>query len=251
MGARVIRPASISAGLLLILCRPQQLGRRAAAALARLSPTTVAAIERSQDCPTAAVDRLAEALGARLTLGPVGVSPTFWDGAATSTIYYGWTTLLGLLEALYAVVGGAFDLVPRSQSVAARAPPVRAKSQVYGKGQRALTAVAGADGIRQSPYGRGLGAWMVKAREENCRAVQGSSLRSCQRGRTPAGGTAASAGGRYLVAAWAVGVRGRAIPAPFPSAIVAWGATEQQRADIGAAFRDAWYVGAKLHYGNA
>ncbi len=241
--ARVLPPGQHLGARLLILRRQQQLGRRAAAALAGLSPTTVAAIESGQDCQTAAVDRLAEALGARLTLGPVGVFPSFWDGAATSSAYHGWTTPPALLEALYPVVGGAFDLDPCSPVRRGPGAPVRAKVSYTAEDDALSRPWRGRSVFVNPPYGRELRAWMAKARTE------------AETGR--AGLVVALVPARTDTRWWHDHVAGKAdvwllrgrlafgdgsVPAPFPSAVVVWSAQAGHRAALVAAFPDAWHV---------
>ncbi len=243
VGARVLPPGQHLGARLLTLRRRQQLGRRAAAALAGVSPTTVAAIERSQDCQTAAVDRLAEALGARLTLGPAGAPTSFWDGAASSSAYHGWTTPPALLEALYPVVGGAFDLDPCSPVRRGPGAPVRAKVR-YTAGDDALSRPwRGRTVFVNPPYGRELGAWMAKAREEHLSGRAGLIV-ALVPARTDTRWWHESIAGAADV--WML--RGRlsfgdgAMPAPFPSAIVVWGATTATRQGVGQAFPDAWWA---------
>jgi DNA-binding XRE family transcriptional regulator len=76
VGARALPAGQNLGARLLILRRRQRLGRRDAAGLSGLSPTTIAAIESGRDCQTAVVARLAEALGAVLRLGPAGATAT-------------------------------------------------------------------------------------------------------------------------------------------------------------------------------
>ncbi len=196
------------------------------------------------------IARLAEALGAVLRLGPAGATANFWGGAATSSTYHGWTTPPELLEALYPVVGGTFDLDPCSPVRGSPGAPVRAKAR-YTAEDDALSRPWRARTIFVNPpYGRELGAWMAKARDEHLSGRAGLIV-ALVPARTDTRWWHASIAGKADV--WLL--RGRLafgdgrMPAPFPSAVVAWGATERHRADIGVAFGDAWYVGTRLNFG--
>jgi hypothetical protein len=243
VGARALPPGQDIGARLVILRRRQQLGRRAAAGLAGLSPTTVAAVEGGRDCQTAVVVRLAEALGAVLRLGPTGATLSFWGGAATSSNYHGWTTPPEVLEVLYPIVGGSFDLDPCSPVRRGPGAPVRAKARYTAQDDGLSRPWRGRSVFLNPPYGRELGAWMAKARGEHLSGRAGLIV-ALVPARTDTRWWHDSVIGEADV--WLL--KGRlsfgdgTAAAPFPSAIVVWGATDDTRTSLGEAFPDAWHV---------
>jgi DNA-binding XRE family transcriptional regulator len=243
VGARSLPAGEHFGARLMILRKRQDLGRRAVAALADLSPTTVAAIEGGADCHTAAAFRLAEALGARLQLGGVGVSTSFWEGAATSSVHHGWHTPPALLEALYPIVGGMFDLDPCSPVRRGSGAPVRARTRFTAEDDALSRPWRARTVFMNPPYGRQLAVWVAKARGEFLSGRAGLVL-----GLVPArtdtrwwhDSIAGSADLWMLKGRLAFG--DGSVPAPFPSAIVVWSAQTEHRAGLIAAFPDAWHV---------
>jgi DNA-binding XRE family transcriptional regulator len=243
LGARAL-PAGQNVGArLLFLRRRQRLGRRAAAGLAGLSPTTVAAIEGGADCQIAAAVRLAEALGAVLRLGPTGAASSFWGGAATSSAYHGWTTPPEVLEVLYVVVGGEFGLDPCSPVRRGPSAPVRARLRFTSEDDGLGRPWRATSVYMNPPYGRQLGLWMAKARME-AEAGRAGLVIALVPARTDTRWWHDHVAGKADV--WLL--RGRlsfgdgTMAAPFPSAIVAWGATDYARSMLGEALPGAWHV---------
>jgi len=247
VGARALPPGQDLGARLMILRRRQRLGRRAAATLADLSPTTVAAVEGGRDCQTAVIARLAEALGAVLRLGPAGATANFWGGAATSSTYHGWTTPPEVLEALYPIVGGEFGLDPCSPVRRGPGAPVLARLRFTAEDDGLERPWRATSVFMNPPYGRGLGAWMAKARGEHLSGRVGLIV-ALVPARTDTRWWHESVAGAADV--WLL--RGRlafgdgSVPAPFPSAIVAWGASEEDRRGIGEALKGSWHVGAAV-----
>jgi hypothetical protein len=246
VGARALPPGQDIGARLMILRRRQQLGRRAAAGLAGLSPTTVAAVEGGRDCQTAAVVRLSEALGAVLRLGPTGATLSFWGGAATSSNYHGWTTPPEVLEALYPVVGGEFGLDPCSPVRRGPGAPVRARLRFTSEDDGLGRPWRATSVYMNPPYGRQLGLWMAKARME-AEAGRAGLVIALVPARTDTRWWHDHVAGKADV--WLL--RGRlafgdgTMAAPFPSAIVVWSALEQHRLALAAAFPDAWHVAGR------
>ncbi len=243
VGARALPAGQTLGGRLLSMRRRQRLGRRAAAGLAGLSPTTVAAIEGGADCQTAAAVRLAEALGAALRLGPIGAALSFWGGAATSSQYHGWTTPPEVLEVLYLVVGGEFGLDPCSPVRRGPSAPVRARLRFTSEDDGLGRPWRATSIYMNPPYGRQLGLWMAKARME-AEAGRAGLVIALVPARTDTRWWHDHVAGKADV--WLL--RGRlafgdgTMAAPFPSAIVVWSALEEHRLALVAAFPDAWHV---------
>jgi phage N-6-adenine-methyltransferase len=243
IGARGVPQGELLGARLMTLRRRQELSRRAAAALAGLSPTTVAAIEAGRDCYTAAAVRLAEALGASLQLGATGVSISYGEGVATSSVHHGWHTPPALLGALYPIVGGMFDLDPCSPVRRGSAAPVRARTRFTAEDDALSRPWRAATVFINPPYGRQLAVWVAKARDE-CLAGRAGLIIALVPARTDTRWWHDSIAGSADV--WML--KGRlafgdgSVPAPFPSAIVVWSARSQHRAALIAAFPDAWHI---------
>jgi transcriptional regulator with XRE-family HTH domain len=248
--AKSLPPGSDLGGRLLALRTRLGLGRRAAAALADLSPTTVASIEGRKACHTDAVARFAAALGAPLTLVPVGAQPGFWSRAGTASTFHGWTTPPWLLEVLYSCVGGTFGLDPCSPVKRGAGAPVRARLR-YTAQDDALTMFWRAPSVFMNPpYGRALGAWVAKARSE-FDAGRAELLIALIPARTDTRWWHRDVVGSADI--WML--RGRlsfgdgSMPAPFPSAVVVWGATAEIRDRLREALHGAWHVAHALAEG--
>lgn len=213
--------------------------RRDVSGMAGVSPTTLAALEHGGKGHLGTAVRIGEALGVRLCLRPVGTRPPFWEATGTSSAHHGWTTPADVLERLYRVVDGCFDLDPCSPS---RKGPVRARLH-YTAEQDGLALPWRGFVFPNPPYGRTLGTWVAKARAE------------VETGRAAA--AIALIPARTDTRWWHDHIAGRADTwmlrgrlafgdgkqaAPFPSAIVAWGVSEQHRMRLDAAFPDAWHV---------
>jgi phage N-6-adenine-methyltransferase len=243
VGARSLPAGEHFGARLMILRKRQELGRRAVAALADLSPTTVAAIEGGADCHTAAAFRLAEALGARLQMGAVGVSTSFWEAAATSSVHHGWHTPPALLDALYPVVGGLFDLDPCSPVRRGSGAPVRALTRFTAEDDALARPWRAGTVFMNPPYGRELGYWVAKAKQECLSGRAGLVL-----GLVPARTDTRWWHDSIAEVADVWMLKGRlafgdgAVPAPFPSAIVVWGADDEQRLGLTLALPTAWHV---------
>lgn len=216
-------------------------GRRAVAAAAGVSPTTVEALEGGALGRVDTAVRVAEALGVRLHLVPADAAASFWSAAGTSSAHHGWTTPPELLERLYEVVGGGFDLDSCSPT---RRGPVRAR----------LRYTADDDGLAlpwrgtvyvNPPYGRQLPLWIAKARrevEEGRAAVVIALVPTRTDTRWWHEHVAGHADIWMLRGRLAFGNGSQA--APFPSAIIAWEADEGRRTEMATAFPGAWHVPA-------
>jgi transcriptional regulator with XRE-family HTH domain len=219
------------------------LGRRALAEISRVSVPTIAGIEAGAPCHLAALERTAEALGAGLGLASRGVSPGFWAGAGTSSAHHGWVTPPDLLEALYGVVG-RFDLDPCSPSADARTAPVRSRMR-YTAADDGLALPWRGQVFVNPPYGRQLALWIAKCREE-VEAGRADLVICLVPARTDTRWWHVHIAGRADIGL----LKGRLAfgdgtqPAPFASALVAWGCCTEQRHRLQAAFPSAWWIPA-------
>ena len=133
-----------------------ELGRAASA-----SPTTIATLENGGVGHLAVLERVAVALGAGLTLVAKGRSTSFFSLAASSACET-WTTPQDVLDRLYRVTGGRFDLDPCSPLRGSR---VRART-TYDELDDGLSRAWHGVVFMNPPYGRTMRAWMAKARTE-------------------------------------------------------------------------------------
>ena len=217
------------------------LSRRAVAVTSRTSPTTVAELERERLGHLAVLERIAEALGAGLTLVACGRKATFFGLAATSSASDLWATPQEVLNRLYPVVGGAFCLDPCS----ARRGRGRVDARVHlDLDDDGLTFEwPGKAVYLNPPYGRHIGAWTSKALQE-VEAGRAGMVVGLLPARTDTRWWHGSVAGRADV--WML--RGRVAfgngenSAPFPSALVLWGGQPVHRTRMSNAFPDAWHV---------
>lgn len=212
---------------------------------AQVSPPTIAALEKGGLGHLAALERIAAVLGAGLCLLPVGEAMAFFASAGNSTAHHGWTTPPDVLEKLYGVVGGAFSLDPCSPTANRRTAPVRAKVRFTAE-QDGLALPWHGTVFVNPPYGRVLCDWIARCRAEveSRRATLVVALIPARpdtgwwhddiahvadvwmlRGRLRFGG----AGGES---------------APFPSALIIWGATDEHRQRMREGFPSAWHIPA-------
>ncbi len=238
-------PAGDTIGKRLALLRERRaISRRALAATVGVSAPTIAAIEADKAGHLSAVERVAVTLGAGLFLHPKGQQPTFWQTTAASSAHQAWTTPPELLERLYPVVGGAFDLDPCSPTPDRKAAPVRASLYFTDHG---LEVPWQGSVFVNPPYGRGLKFWIKKCHDEAAsgRASPVVALIPA-RPDTSAWHTwiAGCADVFMLRGRLRFGAEGGGDAAPFPSALVVWNATTDHRQAMQAAFPEAWYVAA-------
>lgn len=221
------------------------IGRRELAHLSAVSVPTIAAIEKTIGrCNWAALERVAGALGAGLVLVPGGSSLGYWGSSGTSSTHHGWTTPMAVLEALYPLVGGRFDLDPCSPSSDRRTAPVKARMHFSATDDGLVLPWRGKVFVNP-PYGRQLASWVAKCRAEV--EAGGADLVICLvPARTDTRWWHAHIAGRADIGL----LKGRLAfgageqPAPFASALVAWGATPKQRAGLAIAFPTAWWIPA-------
>jgi transcriptional regulator with XRE-family HTH domain len=244
VGGRSLPPGETLGGRLAVLRKRRALGRRPVSALAGISPSTLSAIESGRDGHLSTLIRVGGALGAQLRLEPLGTRPGFWTTAAASSNHHGWTTPPEILDLLYGVVGGQFDLDPCSPVRTGPDTPVKARVH-YIATDDGLSLPWSGTVFMNPPYGKCLPLWMAKAKGE---VACGSA--SAIFGLVPARTDTKWWHDNVAGVADVYMLKGRlafgdgASSAPFPSAIVVWAAYPEHRARMAAAFPDAWHVGA-------
>ena len=212
--------------------------RRCIAAVTRISATTVASMERGEACNLVGLEAVADALGAGLALVPVGQAEPFYAGVACSSPSDAWATPLELLERLYVVIDGCFDLDPCS--------PGRHRSRVraiehFNQDDDGLAQPWDGTVYLHPPHGRTIGKWTGKAKleVEEGRAVLVVGLLPA---RTDTIWWHRHVAGHAAV--WLL--KGRLAfgdgdgTAPSPSALVIWGGSAAHRERMSAQFPDAW-----------
>ena len=233
-----------------LLRQRQELSLRRLAELSDVSVPTLLSIEANSSGHFSSVERVATILGARLFLHPSNKPLTFFRSTGLSSAYQAWKTPSDILEKLYPIVGGMFDLDPCSPTLDRKNAHVRAK--VYHNGEH------GNDGLQlpwfgkvfvNPPYNRELKNWIKKCHDESvvgkvelCIAliparpdtlawhnwIAGSADVFMFRGRLK----------------FSASVDGD--PAPFPSALVVWNANETVIESLNSAFPTAWHI-PRLH----
>lgn len=215
---------SLSGNELAELRRRRRLSLRDLAEAASVSQPTIIALERDQARTLQALDRIARTLGAGLYLAPKGAPRAFFAHAGNSSTGQSWETPKELLSVLYAVFG-KFDLDPCSPKKTN--PPVRAHVH-YTAEDDGLSLPWHGVVFMNPPYGRTLDEWIAKARHE----VESGNAKT----------VVALLPARPDTAYWHDHIAGRAVvyflrgrlrfsgakqAAPFPSALVLWGASRE------------------------
>ena len=223
----------------------RELSRRTVAEMAGVSVPTIAAIERGSNLHMVGLARVAVVLAAGLRLRSTTESASlFWSGAATSSARQCWCTPPDLLATLYTVFGGPFTLDPCSPTSDKKKAPVRAHVH--------LTEADDGLGVQwfgtvycNPPYGRAINGWVSK-----CRTSVELGHADYVVALVPARCDTKWWHENIAGVADVLMLRGRlyfgdgTAPAPFPSALVAWGLPEAHRRAMRAAFPGAWHVPA-------
>ncbi len=219
------------------LRRRRGLGLRDLAQSVGVSPSTLVALERDGTGRLATLEHVLVVLGAGAYLAPCGRPKAFYTHAGNSSTHQAWETPAALLEAL-ASVFKRFDLDP----CAARKSRSRVRARVHFTHEDdGLTLPWHGVVFVNPPYGRTLGLWVAKA----CREVEEGRART----------VVALLPARPDTAYWYEHVASRAVvyflrgrlrfsdgeqAAPFPSALVVWGAEPETILALDRALPDAW-----------
>lgn len=248
IAGRSLPPGNDLGARLLALRRRSRTSRRQVCAVSSVSPTSVAELEAGRLGHLALLERVGEALGAGLAMVPRDGAAAFFAGAALSSAWDAWATPHDVLERLYRVVDGGFDLDPCS--------PGRGRCRVrarvhYDEGDDGLSRKYGLSRkwrgsvFMNPPYGRIIGTWTSKARGE-VEAGRASVVVGPLPAHTDTRWWHADTAGRADT--WLL--RGRLAfgdgeqSAPFASALVVWPPRADLRERMRAEFPDAWSVPA-------
>jgi phage N-6-adenine-methyltransferase len=238
-----LRGRGLAAGPVgLALCgareRRYQSRRKLARALG-LSRNTLAAIEQGGGL-VSALEAYAGALGARLYVAGIGDERSFYTHAGNSSAHHGWETPAELGAALSLAVGG-FDLDPCAPSRDARRARVKARLLLTVEDDGLAVPWRGQVFVNP-PYGRVLPRWVEKC------AAESASARAVVVALLPARPDTRWWHEHVADTADVFMLRGRLRfgdgeqSAPFPSAVVTWGAEQVLLARLASTLPDAWHV---------
>lgn len=223
------------------LRKDRRLTQAEVAAMAGITRSTIAAIEANAPGHLSAVQRLSDALGAGLQVFQKRGGKTFWTTTAASSRDQTWTTPQSLLQALYRVVGDEFDLDPCSPR---KDGPVAAKVRYTAKDDGLSRPWPPGVVFCNPPYGRAIGQWVAKCREEAERRP-GAVI-----GLFPS-----RTGTQWFQAhvsrhADIIMVRGRLVfgadedgdPAPFDSTLAIWNGSPELIEGLREEFKEFWFI---------
>lgn len=228
-----------------ILRKRQKMSIRSLSRLSSLHPNTIKSIEENRAINLYPIDLIANYLQAGLFLKPKDKSLPFWTGIAASSVHDAWQTPPELLDKLYPVVNGIFDLDPCSNAVGISAN-VNAKTH-YIKEMDGLNLPWQGKVFCNPPYQRGITElWIEKCHTEH-KAGRTSLIIAllAARPETKAWNTWIKKSAdifllRKRLRYYENGLKGN--HCPFPSAIVIWGGTPAELEAIKQAFPDDWHI---------
>jgi phage N-6-adenine-methyltransferase len=132
--------------------------------MASITPPTLVSLERRFTGRVEILERVLNILGAGPVLLSKGSSLPFYSGPANASVVQNWRTPKDLLERLY-LVFGPFDLDPCSPTHDRALAPVRAR-MYFTETDDGLSLPWTGTVFLNPPYGRALPQWISKAREE-------------------------------------------------------------------------------------
>ena len=209
-------------------------GQREFAEMVSITQPTLVQLERHNRGRVSTLQRALVRLGAGAKLVTKNERAAFFAAAGNSSAHHGWTTPQWLMDRLCSVFG-KFDLDPCSPG-----DGDYAKSHFTESDDGLKLAWCGTV-FMNPPYGRKIGVWTAKARDEvksgNARFVVGLVP-----ARTDTGWFHNTIAGF----ATTIFLRGRLSfgdgeqAAPFPSALIVWGGSSEQIDALVKALPDAW-----------
>jgi len=223
------------------LRKRRHLSQRKLASLTHSTQPTIIAIEKRNQGRLATLDSILTVLGSGHYLAEPGTRKDFYSHTGNSSTGMNWRTPTTILDAIYEAFG-IIDLDPCSPTACRASAPVKASIYLTEADDGLSLPWHGVVYINP-PYGRGLGAWVAKAKAE----VRGGNA------RTVVALIPSSTDTRYwhehvAGSATVFFLRGRLrfgtadAAAPFPSALAIWGAAAQQVAALKQGIPDAWVV---------
>jgi len=235
---RHLAAGSVGAALAALRTR-RGVSRRELARILGVSRETLAVLESGGPGRLETLEAYGAAVGAGLYLAPLGSAAGFYASAGNSSTHHGWETPPELVAALESVFG-RFDLDPCAASADAAKARVKARVRLTMQDDGLGVPWRGRVFVNP-PYGRQLGAWVAKCAGE---AAAGALVVGLVPARTDTRWWHAHIAGTADVFM----LRGRlrfgdgTMPAPFPSAVVVWGANAALSGQLGPALSGAWHV---------
>ena len=214
------------------------LSQKKLASLIKRSHPTLIALEKKTNGRVETLENVLIALGAGAYLTEKGSQKSFYTHSGNSSVSHTWQTPQSLLATLYKVF--AIDLDPCSPTNNKRNAPVKAKVH-YTEADNGLVLPWFGTVFLNPPYGRELKYWIAKAKEE----VQNGNVQTAIAlipSRTDTLWWHEHIAGQAHI----VFLKGRLCfggskqSAPFPSALVIWGSTEEQRQNLKIVFPESW-----------
>lgn len=227
-------------GPALVLARKRRkISRRKLAKALGVSRNTLVAVEAGGGL-VGTLEEYAGAVGAGLYLARPEQARAFSTHAGNSSGNNGWETPAWLAKALSDAIGG-FDLDPCAASADRRRARVKAKVLLT-EADDGLSVPWKGRCFVNPPYGRGISRWVRKCFDEGLRGCVVVALIPAR--------PDSNYWHAYVVAAHAdiFMIRGRLKfgdeqnPAPFPSAVIVWGAEPELISRISQALPDAWHI---------
>jgi transcriptional regulator with XRE-family HTH domain len=221
------------------LRRRRGISQRAISCLLAVTPQTIVSLERYNTGRLDVLEGALTVLGSGVYLIRNGTKKDFYTHAGNASVNHDWHTPMEFLERLYRVFG-EFDLDPCSPTKKKSTAPVRAKMR-YTAEDDGLGLPWFGTAFLNPPYGRTLGQWTMKAKEEvaigNAQIVV-----ALLPARTDTSywhrDIARTAHVFFLQGRLRFGDGRQA--APFPSALVVWGGLRQDISALEEVLPDAW-----------
>lgn len=224
-----------------LLRNRRQLSQRELARLIGVSPPTIVQLERGNRGRLSTLNAVLLALGAGPGLIQNEQAPKFFSSAGNSTGEVDWYTPPALLESLYSIFG-IFDLDPCSPTTDKKNAPVRARVH-FTQDDDGLILPWNGTVFLNPPYGRTIALWVHKAKSEIEKGTA-KTIVALLPSRTDTkwwhDHIATDAHVIFLRGRLSFGAGGQS--APFPSALVLWGATAEQKAALSHAIPGSWSV---------
>ena len=213
------------------------LSQRDLSSLAGVSRNSLIRVEAGQDVRLPVLWSVGRVLGAGLTLMSQESLGRFYATTAQGSSHHGWHTPASLFDRVEAAVG-PFDLDPCAPSTGGS--PVRVRVR-FTERDDGLSLDWFGRVFMNPPYGRALSSWVSKAKSE---ADKGALVVGLVPARTDTAWwqdyVAPCASVVFLRGRLAFG--GQKVSAPFPSALVLWGADSAVLSSVEAEFADAAFV---------
>jgi len=241
---RNLPPGDTLGQQLTLLRQRRGLSQRTLCSLIGCSQPTLISLETQDRGRLKTLSRALIVLGAGVYLAPPEHKQPFYTHVGNRSVHHGWETPQTLLECLYRVF--QFDLDPCSPTRHRRSAPVKATMH-YTVQDDGLSLPWYGTVFVNPPYGRDLPDWIAKAHTE-VRHGNTQTVVALVPARTDTHYWHEHIAGHATV----FFLRGRLRfgnskqSAPFPSALVIWGSTEEQRQQLAAILTDAWQVNEKL-----